>query len=460
MRSFRTRIFVVTALTVMLVLAGAGWLAGTRFERDERSRLDQRLCDEAQRLAGPLPVDAMAQLEPDIAAKLHVPIEALLIASEAAGGADAQRSARWPATLAPDRLAWARADAAAPPERPACALASFDQDGADWRAGRVGTPQGVGIVAADLAPLRADMRGRLRSVALATVPWSLLLAAVGAWVLSGLALKPVLRLQAAMRAVDEKALDQRLPGDDEDREFQPLVDAYNQMLTRLEASFHQASRFSADAAHELKTPLTVLQGRLEQALQACDGRAVQRDLADMLDEVARLASITRKLLLLSQADAGSLALQRSPVDLSAMLAERVAEAQALERPIAMRTEIAPGLTVNADAHLLGQLLDNLASNALKYTPAGGWIEWRARPVPGAVELLLSNSTPPLGASQRARFFERFFRADAAHSRRVDGQGLGLSLARVIARAHGGELSLAPSADDVVVLRLRLPTAAR
>src|SRR6185369_7345753 len=165
--------------------------------------------------------------------------------------------------------------------------------------------------------------------------------------------------------------------------------------------------------HELKTPLTVLQGRLEQALQACDGRAVQRDLADMLDEVARLASITRKLLLLSQADAGSLALQRSSVDLSEMLAERVAEAQALERPLAIRAEITPGLVVPADAHLLGQLLDNLASNALKYTPAGGWIDWRAQRVPGAVELLLSNSTPPLGAPQRARFFERFFRADAA-----------------------------------------------
>src|SRR6185369_11723295 len=88
MRSFRTRIFVVTALTVTLVLLGAGLLAGTSFERDERHRLDERLCDEARRLAGPLPADAIAQLEPDIAAKLHVPSAALLLSAEGPDGSD------------------------------------------------------------------------------------------------------------------------------------------------------------------------------------------------------------------------------------------------------------------------------------------------------------------------------------------------------------------------------------
>lgn len=299
----------------------------------------------------------------------------------------------------------------------------------------------------------------LRQAAVIALPLALVLTGLGAWLLSSLAMKPVTRLRDAMKAVDETALDQRLPAEREDREFQDLIDSYNRMLDRLEASFNQASRFSADAAHELKTPLTILQGRLEAAIARSDGQAIQPQLAEMLDEVARLASISRKLLLLSQADAGKLALLPARVDFSRLLDEQLADLRMLAGDaLTVSAEIEPGLQLEADAQLLGQILNNLASNALKYAPAGGRIHLQARRAAGGIELLMGNTASGLSAQDRARFFERFFRADASRTREPgSGHGLGLSLSRMMVRAHGGELSLLPSADNEVLLRLFLPT---
>jgi signal transduction histidine kinase len=347
-------------------------------------------------------------------------------------------------------------DRAAPPPPRACELATFQVAGTEWRAARAVSPRGRALVAADLAASREELRAALRRATGVALPLALLLTAAGAWLLSTLAMRPVARLSAAMKAVDEKALGQRLPVEREDREFRTLIDTYNAMLARLEASFHQAQRFSSDAAHELKTPLAILQGQLERALHGAEKRAIQVDLAAMLDEVGRLSSISRKLLMLSQADAGRLPLNRRPVDLGAMLGECIADAQMLAPGLTIRCELAPGLQVQADEELLRQLLNNLTGNAQKYPPPDGWFRVQAESRLGGVEVQLSNSAPGVSREQQRRFFDRFYRGDAAHGRGVDGHGLGLSLARVIARAHGGELSLLPLAEDAVTLRLWLP----
>jgi signal transduction histidine kinase len=207
----------------------------------------------------------------------------------------------------------------------------------------------------------------------------------------------------------------------------------------------------------LKTPLTILQGRLEQALHRATDAATQAGLTDMLDEVGRLAAITRKLLLLSQADAGQLALHRTAVDLAEMLNTLVADAQMLATGQRVSSTVAPGLRTQGDALLLRQLFNNLLSNALRYGRPGGWMAVSGRQQTGGVEVVFANATAPLGAAQRARFFNRFHRGDGAHNRAVDGHGLGLSLSREIARAHGGDLTLQASPDDEVRLRLWLPS---
>lgn len=317
-------------------------------------------------------------------------------------------------------------------------------------------PEGSALLAADPAELRAELRQATRSGLELAIPIAATLSLLGAWFLTGLMLRPLQRLREAMGSLTQRDLGRRLSSKGEDREFRELIEAYNVMLERLDASFQQASRFSADAAHELRTPLTILQGRMERAIAQAEGRAIQADLGGMLDEVGRLSAITRKLLLLSQADAGRLALQRTRVDLSELLGEMLADARMLDVGVEVRDKVARGLAVEGDALLLRQLLTNLLGNALRHGSRPGWVEVSAHGAGAWVEVEFANLSREIPADARARFFDRFYRGDPALGRADGGGGLGLSLAREIARAHGGELSLMPGADNVVRLRLRLP----
>jgi heavy metal sensor kinase len=315
---------------------------------------------------------------------------------------------------------------------------------------------GRGFVAADVAAATAELEEAVQGALAMVVPLALALVALVAWLLSALMMRPVGRLRDAMAGVSRKALDQRLSGEGEDREFRELIGAYNTMLARLEASFEQASRFSADAAHELRTPLTILQGRIEQAIRKAEQGNLQADLTDMLDEVGRLSAITRKLLLLSQADAGRLALHVTPVDLTELLDELLADARMFADGQKVSDAIERGLAVDGDVQLLRQLFNNLISNAVRYCPADGWVEVAGRRLPGGVEVTFANASHAISGEDRKKFFDRFYRGDPAHGRQIEGSGLGLSLAREIARAHGGDLTLEPGPADVVRLRLWLP----
>ncbi len=497
--SFRIRLFFVAALIVGVVLAlvfGLGWRSVMKVELD---RLNDRLCMEARRIATQ-PFDAveLSRLEADVALKLRLGASGqVLVRFEEIGftsraGGTVLQSAGWRNAPRIDDLTWAAArfeaepvsgegrprpaprerreeergsaveppEPRAPPERQpggTCSLASFIHLDHDWRAARFDAQTGRAVVAADLASVKADLQSAVQRALTLVIPLALLLTAAGAWLLASLSLRPVNRLRNAMKGVTKNALDKRLPSAGEDREFKELIADYNTMLARLEASFNQASRFSADAAHEIKTPLTILQGRIEQAISRSDHRAIQDDLTAMLDEVGRLTTITRKLLWLSQADAGKLALQRAPVPLTELLDELMLDAQMLVTNQRLMGDIARGLKVQGDVMLLRQLFNNLLNNAVRYSPPNGWVAVRAVMLPGGVEVKFSNATNEISAEVRARFFERFFRADASHNSQVEGSGLGLSLAREIARAHDGDLTLEAGPLIEVTLRLWLPT---
>lgn len=353
----------------------------------------------------------------------------------------------------------AQPDGRSRPGQRNCQVSSFEAQGKQWRAAFTAQPRQRSLVAVDVAATQAELQNAYRSALALVIPLALLLTGLGALLLSSMTMSPVNRLRNAMKSVDQKALAQRLATGDEDREFKELIAAYNTMLERLALSFRQASRFSSDAAHELQTPLTILQGHLERALNSAGHSSDKSDLTVMLDEVGRLSAITRKLLLLSQADAGHLALHLTPVVLTAMLQGLVLDADMLTTGQEVASTIAPGLVVQADALLLTQLFNNLITNAVRYCLPHGRIEVLAQRLPGGVEVVFANSTSAISADARAQFFDRFYRGDAAHNRQVEGSGLGLSLAREIAKAHGGELSLVPSALTQVRMRLWLPDAA-
>lgn len=497
--SFRTRLFVIAGLIVGLVLTAVLLVGYGRVLSFEVVRLDERLCMEARRLATqPFQPGDVERLQVDVMSKLRISEPGQLMlkfesnappANEATSKFASFESRDWPSFLTRDTGQWTqvneqRAGAAdgprpelpEPQERPSpglatvdrpppaeppprqerCALTSFEAPQKQWRAARFTARAGRGVVAADLTATKNDLQAAFLQALQIVVPLALLLTGLGAWLLSALTMRPVTRLSQAMANMTQKALDARMPTIGEDREFVVLIDAYNAMLARLELSFQQTSRFSSDAAHELKTPLTILQGNVEQALIDATQPALQVKLMSLLDEITRLSDITRKLLLLSQADAGYMALQRAAIDVSEMLDEMAIDMHMLLTTQRLDHDIARNLVVNGDAVLLRQVFNNLISNAVRHGLPAGWIKLTAQSNDGRLQIELSNATPPIDARTRAQFFDRFFRGDSAHSRAIEGSGLGLSLSREIARAHGGDLVLLATAPGVVSLRLTLP----
>jgi len=218
-----------------------------------------------------------------------------------------------------------------------------------WHIGLASTDHSRVAVAVDTAAVDPDMQGVLRAF-LVALPLCLVLIGLGGWSFSGRALRPLRELTVTARQITAEGLDQRISSQGEDREFAELIVVFNGMLERLERSFRQAHRFSADAAHELKTPLAILQGQIEQAIHAVeDGSAMQAELTGILDEVRRLSTISSKLMLLSQADAGNLRIHAQSFDISRALTDLVEDTIMLTPHLLVTGDIQPGLTIRADA---------------------------------------------------------------------------------------------------------------
>jgi len=305
-------------------------------------------------------------------------------------------------------------------------------------------------------PIQFRMK-QLRDALLLAVPSALLIIAATAWLLACRAIRPVDRLGKALARVNAADLSGRLSAEGETIEFSALVEAYNRMLERLEKSFQQARRFSSDAAHELNTPLTILKGHLDELLQAhADRPGVQQTTAILLEETHRLQEIIRKLLLLSKVDSGHLKLDRSPIDLKEMILEIVEEQQLQATGLSWKTEIEPVPPVSGDPGLIRQCIHNLVSNAVKYNQPGGFVLIRLTHAPPDILMEITNSGISIPDEARERIFDRFFRVEEKRTEGVSGRGLGLSLAREMARAHSGDVVLAESRPGRTGFRLRLP----
>ncbi len=349
-------------------------------------------------------------------------------------------------------------DGTPPPPRPRRpAFATLSDGATTWRVGVMGHERASIVLGVDLASFQAE-NDHYRNLFLITCPLALLLLAGGGWWLATRALRPVQVITEKAARINARGLDERIPAVRSDRELGRLVEVMNDMLQRLERSFRQAARFSADAAHELKTPLTILQGQLEQSLQeAPDGSTEQQTYGELLAEVQRLRSIVRKLLLLARADAGQMHRGLETVDLSERARQLVEDTRELAPHLDVRADVAPGVRVRADPDLLHQILQNLASNAVKFNHGDpGAIEIDLRLAGGLARLGMANTGQPLTPEEQARLFERFYRGDPARSRRIDGVGLGLSLAREIALSHGGDLRVDTARPGWVRFTLVLP----
>lgn len=327
-----------------------------------------------------------------------------------------------------------------------------------WRIGVLANEEMTLIIGLNQEEIGHELN-HLRGAFLIALPVSLFLVGLGGWVVAGRALRPLKVIADTAEHVTARGLDQRIPATGNSPEATRVIQVLNRMMDRLEASFRQATRFSADASHELKTPLAVMQGELENALQSAEpGSPEQQLFSNLLEETQRLKTITRSLLLLAQADAGRLPLALEPVDLSEELDGLIEDARVLaaEARLQFDAQVQPQVRINADRGLLHTTIFNLLSNAIKYNEPNGLVEIRLESGSDGIQLTLGNTGPGIAAADQSRVFERFYRSGQTTSPRIDGIGLGLSLAREIARAHGGDLELVESRPGWTRFNLTLP----
>lgn len=325
-----------------------------------------------------------------------------------------------------------------------------------WRAITMANEEVSLSIAINLAGLHIET-SRFRNTLLIGAPLGLLLLATGGWLIGHLALRPVDRIAKTAEQMTAQLLDARIPDKNADKELQRLIDVINGMLERLDMSFHQATRFSADAAHELKTPLAILQAQIERSLQRADDESLeQREYAEQLDEVQRLKIILQKLLLLSRADAGQLPLSADDLNLAKLARDAATDIEILAPDRTVTVDALTEPMARGDAHLINQILENLISNAVKFGEEGGSITIKVAEHDQRAVVSVANSGVPIPKQDQERIFERFYRVDPARSRQTEGTGLGLSLAREIARAHGGDLILLQSTNNLTSFSLTLP----
>jgi signal transduction histidine kinase len=233
-----------------------------------------------------------------------------------------------------------------------------------------------------------------------------------------------------------------------------LVETFNQLIARVEATLTEQRRFLADTSHELRSPLTVIRANLGFLRRELDLDTRAECVSEAEAEAQRMSRLIGDLLLLGQAEVGEL-LRRAPVAVDDLLLEiaEQARAQANGRPIEVESE--RQLLINGDRDRLKQVLWNLVENALRYTPPGGPVRLSARGEVDQVAIAVRDEGPGIAAEHLPKLFERFYRVDPARSRATGGSGLGLAIVRHLVQAHGGTVVVSSLPGEGTMFTIRL-----
>jgi signal transduction histidine kinase len=315
--------------------------------------------------------------------------------------------------------------------------------------------------------------GELVGTMLVIAPLLLLISIGGAYVIAGRALRPIDGIINEVQAItDGRSLHRRLPSAGMGDELERLTTTLNEMMERLERSFAALRRFTADASHELKTPLAVLRADVERAMTP-SAPAAERLVAleEALHETTRMADLVESLLTLARADERRFDLHLEPVQLDALAREVFETAVILGEAggITVTMPVIEPATVAGDPTRLRQLFLNLITNAIKYTPRGGSVELTLESYGKTVAFSVRDTGVGIAAADLPHIFERFWRADRARSRPVPtgdrrwvtergGFGLGLAIGQWIAEAHGGSISVRSRLGRGSTFTVTLPVA--
>ncbi|MEA2761883.1 MAG: hypothetical protein QOD47_1167 [Gemmatimonadaceae bacterium] len=328
-----------------------------------------------------------------------------------------------------------------------------------------GTPAGLSRIASGAVATRASEvpREYLLDASL-IVPLIIVAAGLGAFVFLGRTQRQLAEITTEVAAItDGRSLHRRLALSEETTDFADLVTTLNAMIGRLETSFGALRRFTADASHELKTPLAVLRADVERAMHH-NSTQTERMVAleEALQEVRRMTDLVESLLTLARADEGRFDIYREPIELQPLVQEVyetaliLGEAQGVTVNLPFTTDV----VVMADRTRLRQLFLNLVTNAIKYTPAGGKVELGLGRHPDNVTFAVRDTGIGISAADFPHIFERFWRADRVRSRMSErgGFGLGLAISQWIAQAHGGTLTASSRLGRGSLFTVTLPIA--
>jgi two-component system heavy metal sensor histidine kinase CusS len=343
-------------------------------------------------------------------------------------------------------------------------LVTWTVDGRPYRGLAARLPTGLAAGGAYTVAVALDIRHHAeftaqfrRTLALAMLLAAIVTAALG-WAVTARALAPLRQMGATAASISASHLEARLPLTGLPPELAALATAFNQMLDRLEESFRRLADFSADIAHELRTPVSNLMTQTQVALSRSRDAATYREvLESALEEYERLARMIDDMLFLAKADNRLIVPHREAVDL-ALEARRLLEFhEALAEEAGVTLVVTGEVRVVGDRLMLQRALANLLGNAIRHTARGETVGVRLEQTGGKVCIAVENPGPAIPDEHLRRLFDRFYRADPARREGGEHTGLGLAIVKSIAEAHGGEVR-AVSAPGLTRFELRLPAA--
>ncbi len=295
-----------------------------------------------------------------------------------------------------------------------------------------------------------------------SIPTLLVCAAAGGYWISTRALAPVDLITQTARTISAQNLSSRLIVPNTGDELQRLSETLNGMLERLEAAFKKITQFTADASHELRTPVAVMRTRAELSLRKARSADEYRDvIAEVLAELEKTSGLIEQLMFLARADSGAETLHFSATNVAEVLREACHQGSALAeaKQVAFQEQIPGGsMWIQGDASSLRRLFLILIDNAVKYTPASGQVEVSLRQNDGYAVAQVSDTGIGIADADLPNVFERFYRADKARTRESGGVGLGLSIGRWIAEVHAGTIEVHSAPGRGSIFQIRLPLA--
>lgn len=273
---------------------------------------------------------------------------------------------------------------------------------------------------------------------------------------------PLAELGAAAERISASNPSERLPMPSTRDEIAKLTDVLNRSFDRLQSSYAVATRFSADASHQLKTPVAILRAGLDHLSRATDlNESQSAEVAMLRQQTRRLTSLIEDLLLLAKADAGSVFVEKEEIDFKILIQAAIEDLHVLVEDMGITVEehLPESIPIRADRRLLAMVLQNLIENAAKYTARGGKVRISAHMESAEVAVRIANTGKDIPEDERELIFERFRRGSDTGGN-VRGQGLGLNIAREMVRVHGGDVVLKRSEAGWIEFEFRLPCPGR